>query len=323
MQSPKQLQKIGVRNKDNKPIVYFVFFWGFFFLGFPHSWVIAQDDNNANKPPPHWGQRIGLDPNAIVTADFIDTDKDGTDDRYQKGPKQRPNPQPEPMLPLIEYLGGEPSQGIQDIRIGVELYGEWFNHNENTKKGQPNTPSKLEKVDHEGLAENPKLKQKGIRFSFPNGVQIFLSKDAQIVLVNNKGTYNAYKYTDKENNQFQNYNSGTKDPTSLNPKLTKLDYFGKMEKDEAKDGLLGKDIYTEWLKLKGGDPSQLSPYKHKIFPEHTIFKKLISGDVPTVKIEFENGVNIYYSKNINYIVLETPTPYEEGGVQMQAFSLKK
>lgn len=43
---------------------------------------------NIGRPPAQsgYGSRIGLPPNAIVTMDFIDRDRDGTDDRYQTGP---------------------------------------------------------------------------------------------------------------------------------------------------------------------------------------------------------------------------------------------
>lgn len=36
--------------------------------------------------PGVYGQRLGLDPNAIITADYIDTDNDRIDDRYQRFP---------------------------------------------------------------------------------------------------------------------------------------------------------------------------------------------------------------------------------------------
>ena len=39
--------------------------------------------NQAEHP---WGAWIGSDPNEIRTADFIDSDRDGVDDRYQTGP---------------------------------------------------------------------------------------------------------------------------------------------------------------------------------------------------------------------------------------------
>lgn len=37
-----------------------------------------------------YGARIGLPPNAMVTSDFKDGDRDGVDDRYQPGPSQPP-----------------------------------------------------------------------------------------------------------------------------------------------------------------------------------------------------------------------------------------
>ena len=36
-----------------------------------------------------WGERIDWEPGTIGTADFIDSDGDRTDDRYQRGPGQR------------------------------------------------------------------------------------------------------------------------------------------------------------------------------------------------------------------------------------------
>ena len=55
----------------------------------------AQSVINQQHP---WGAWIGSDPNQIRTGDFIDSDKDGVDDRYQTGPGQ-PNQDP--------FLGGD------------------------------------------------------------------------------------------------------------------------------------------------------------------------------------------------------------------------
>lgn len=41
------------------------------------------------QPRPDWGSRMNLPPGAIVTADFVDTDSDGRDDRYQLPPSER------------------------------------------------------------------------------------------------------------------------------------------------------------------------------------------------------------------------------------------
>ena len=40
------------------------------------------------KSSPGFGGRIGADPDSMFTMDFIDSDKDGTDDRNQRGPGQ-------------------------------------------------------------------------------------------------------------------------------------------------------------------------------------------------------------------------------------------
>ena len=40
------------------------------------------------KRTPGFGGRIGMDPDSMVTMDFIDSDGDGVDDRHQRGPGQ-------------------------------------------------------------------------------------------------------------------------------------------------------------------------------------------------------------------------------------------
>jgi len=40
------------------------------------------------KSSPGFGSRIGMDPDSMVTMDYIDSDGDGTDDRNQRGPGQ-------------------------------------------------------------------------------------------------------------------------------------------------------------------------------------------------------------------------------------------
>lgn len=48
----------------------------------------ANSALNKVKHAPGFGGFIGMDPDSMRTMDFIDTDKDGTDDRNQRGPGQ-------------------------------------------------------------------------------------------------------------------------------------------------------------------------------------------------------------------------------------------
>jgi hypothetical protein len=52
-----------------------------------------------------WGTRIGADPNQAFTADFIDSDGDGVDDRWQTGPGT-PNQGPGQGLKTAGVIGG-------------------------------------------------------------------------------------------------------------------------------------------------------------------------------------------------------------------------
>jgi len=75
-----------------------------------------------------YGERVGLPEGTPVTADFVDSDGDQIDDRYQKGPGEPIPKTPPKLLPKIEYFGGAESGGVSDLRLGVKLYTEWFNY---------------------------------------------------------------------------------------------------------------------------------------------------------------------------------------------------
>jgi len=62
--------------------------------------------------PGRWGERIGQPPGTINTMDFIDSNNDGTDDRYQRPPWQQPQANPVFEMPPGGPWGGRPISSV-------------------------------------------------------------------------------------------------------------------------------------------------------------------------------------------------------------------
>ena len=131
-----------------------------------------------------YGTRINLPEDAVVSADFIDSDADSVDDRYQTGPG-KPDTQRRPLgLPQVECLGGEAPSGVPDLRLAVEIRSEY----ENLIRGQnsPLKPSRDTPTSLVSSVASGTLPSK--KFVFPDGLVVMTHKmepDSCLVLVQN------------------------------------------------------------------------------------------------------------------------------------------
>lgn len=138
-----------------------------------------------------YGERIGLPEGSVVTADFIDSDGDRVDDRYQPAPGKPAVEGPDLGLPFIEYLGSYIPKGVPDLRLGAMLYEHWWNFTRNLK-------SNLSPARHRVFAGHPQVDKflsgrvDAIKFSFPNGTVIYYSGGDREVLVYSHGNYQAF-----------------------------------------------------------------------------------------------------------------------------------
>lgn len=143
-----------------------------------------------------YGGRINLHEGAVVTADFIDRDRDGVDDRYQRGPGQTPIERKRLLLPHIEYMGTSKSSDLRDIRYGVSIY-------ENYQNLKSRMPSKLvrshEIVTPEVIGEIKNRKLIGTIFHFPDGLRIIRPEGPnQKLIIETDGVYNYYNFKQDE-----------------------------------------------------------------------------------------------------------------------------
>lgn len=131
---------------------------------------------NSKLSGAEYGSRINLPEDSFVTADFIDKDKNGIDDRYQKGPRRNPITKEKLVLPKVEYIGETKQGDIKDLKFGVEIYEEYA-------RLKRNLPSRLiqlnETVTDKTIKTLAGKHFKGIIFSYPNEVTIFQINNVQ------------------------------------------------------------------------------------------------------------------------------------------------
>lgn len=130
-----------------------------------------------------YGSRINLAPNTPVTADFIDMDGDGIDDRYQKRPREIPNTIVVPGLPKIDSINIDYPLGIPELREGISIYQQYAL----LAQGKP---SQL-------IPTSPVIKDskqiQAIIFDFPDSMQIIKFPEEGKYAVGNRGS-KAYEY---------------------------------------------------------------------------------------------------------------------------------
>jgi hypothetical protein len=152
----------------------------------------SQTQAQAQSQDRGYGGRLNLHGGAIVTADFIDRDRDGVDDRYQRGPGQRPIEKKRLLLPHIEYMGTNKSTDLRELRYAVSIYESY--HNLKSKM-----PSKLilsdEIVTQEMIEKIKNKKLIGTIFHFPDGLKVIKPEGpSQKLIIETDGIYNYYKY---------------------------------------------------------------------------------------------------------------------------------
>jgi len=149
-------------------------------------WVAHADE---------YGSRINLPEDAVVSADFVDSDGDSIDDRYQKGPGRPETPSRAISMPRIEYIAGAEPEGIPDIRKGVMVRAEY----ENVLRGAESRLKPLTHSSDRALAEmiplvvNGDLSSK--KFSFQDGMLVWVhsaSEEKYLVVTQDAASTRAF-----------------------------------------------------------------------------------------------------------------------------------
>lgn len=141
----------------------------------PTTKTLGQPYSDGSR---NYGSRINLPEGSIVTADFIDSDRDGVDDRYQRGPGQPLDEKKRILLPHMLYFGGAKSEGIKDLRLSIKLREEY-------ERLKSNLPSLMressEPVRNDEVKKMQDRSFQGSLFLFPDGINIY-----RIVQANNE-----------------------------------------------------------------------------------------------------------------------------------------
>ncbi len=133
----------------------------------PATKALGQPYSERSK---NYGSRINLPEGSIVTADFIDSDRDGVDDRYQRGPGQPLDEKKRILLPHILYFGGAKSEGIKDLRLSIKLREEY----ERLKSNLPSLMKESnESISNEEVKKLTDRSFQGSLFLFPDGINIY------------------------------------------------------------------------------------------------------------------------------------------------------
>lgn len=115
-----------------------------------------------------YGSRMNLPEGSMVTADFIDTDGDKIDDRYQNRPTRSPIHTLR-VLPYVEYVGVTKRADVRDLRFSIQTHQDYVN----LKAGlDSNLRASKKIITKENLEKFKTQDFKGIIFKFLDAIAI-------------------------------------------------------------------------------------------------------------------------------------------------------